>query len=132
MPDVTDNSRSLDAVVTVGPKGRGMVRLPFSPDQVWGTKPHHHVAGTIGSHRVRAVVEAIRDGHAIVLGPAWRRDCGIGATCVTRTLQMLRSHQSGGGPPTRVLRRSRSSVSRQMPLSCPMRSRVPMIRNPTA
>jgi uncharacterized protein YdeI (YjbR/CyaY-like superfamily) len=28
--------------------------------------------------RVRAVVELIDDGYAIVLGSAWRRDCGLG------------------------------------------------------
>jgi len=28
---------------------------------------------------VRAVVEPLREGHRILLGPAWRRDCRIGA-----------------------------------------------------
>ena len=74
-----DSSRSFDAVVAVGPTGRIMVPLPFSPDEVWGTKREHHVAGTIDTHRVRAVVETFGDGHGIVLGPAWRRDCGVAA-----------------------------------------------------
>jgi hypothetical protein len=76
---MADNSRSFDAVVTVGPKGRVMVPLPFAPDDVWGTKPDHHVAGTVGTHRVRAVVETFGDGHGIVLGSAWRRDCDVAA-----------------------------------------------------
>jgi hypothetical protein len=76
---MADISRSFDAVVTVGPKGRVMVPLPFAPDDVWGTKPDHHVAGTVGNHRVRAVVEALGDGYGIVLGPAWRRDCAVAA-----------------------------------------------------
>ena len=76
---MSDNSRSFDAVVTVGPKGRVVVPLPFAPDDVWGTKPDHHVAGTIGTHRVRAVVESLPNGYGIVLGPAWRRDCGVTA-----------------------------------------------------
>jgi bifunctional DNA-binding transcriptional regulator/antitoxin component of YhaV-PrlF toxin-antitoxin module len=74
---MADTSRSFDAVVTVGPKGRVMVPLPFAPDDVWGTKPDHHVAGTIGTHRIRAVVEPLGDGYGIVLGSAWRRDCGV-------------------------------------------------------
>ena len=49
--------RSFHAVVALSPTGRVMVPLPFAPDRVWGTKPQHHVAGTIGTHRVRAVVE---------------------------------------------------------------------------
>jgi hypothetical protein len=76
---MSESSRSFDAVVAVGPKGRVMVPLPFAPDDVWGTKPDHHVAGTIGTHRVRAVVESFGDGYGIVLGPAWRRDCGVAA-----------------------------------------------------
>jgi Bacteriocin-protection, YdeI or OmpD-Associated/Domain of unknown function (DUF1905) len=73
------SSRAFDAVVFVGPAGRVMVALPFTPDEAWGTKPEHHVAGTIGQHRVRAVVETTPEGYAIVLGPAWRRDCGVAA-----------------------------------------------------
>ncbi len=69
--------RSFHAVVALSLTGRVMVPLPFAPDRVWGTKPQHHVAGTIGSHRVRAIVEPFSDGHAIVLGAAWRRDCGV-------------------------------------------------------
>jgi Bacteriocin-protection, YdeI or OmpD-Associated/Domain of unknown function (DUF1905) len=72
-------SQSFDAVVTVSPKGRVMVPLPFAPDDVWGTKPDHHVAGTVGTHRIRAVVEAVDRGYGIVLGPAWRRHCGVAA-----------------------------------------------------
>jgi bifunctional DNA-binding transcriptional regulator/antitoxin component of YhaV-PrlF toxin-antitoxin module len=76
---MADNSRSFDAVVTVGRKGRVMVPLPFAPDDVWGTKQEHHVAGTVGTHRVRAVIEPLGDGYGIVLGPAWRRDCDVAA-----------------------------------------------------
>ena len=69
--------RSFKTVVTVDPSGRVMVPLPFAPDQVWGIKPKHYVAGTIDAHKVRAVVESLGDGYGIVVGPAWRRDCGV-------------------------------------------------------
>jgi hypothetical protein len=59
-------------------RGRVMVPVPFHPDSVWGSKPRHHVAGTVNGMGVRAVVETFGDGFGIVLGAAWRRDCGIG------------------------------------------------------
>lgn len=55
-----------------------LVPVPFDPDDVWGAKTEHHVAGTVNGMGVRAVVEPLDEGCAIVLGPAWRRDCGIG------------------------------------------------------
>jgi hypothetical protein len=58
-------------------RDRVMVPIPFDPDAVWGAKVRHHVAGTVNGMRVRAVIEAIDDGVGFVLGPAWRRDCGI-------------------------------------------------------
>jgi hypothetical protein len=66
------------ATVVTGPRGRVYVPLGFAPDAVWGAKPAHHVAGTVNGMRVRAVVEPLGDGYAILLGPAWRRDCGVG------------------------------------------------------
>jgi hypothetical protein len=66
-----------DATVTADRRRRVIVPIPFEPDDVWGPKAHHHVAGTVNGMRVRAVVEPLGDGHGIVLGAAWRRDCGI-------------------------------------------------------
>ncbi len=56
-----------------------MVPVPFDPDQVWGAKPRHHVAGVVNGMQVRAVIEAVGDDLGFVLGPAWRRGCGIAA-----------------------------------------------------
>lgn len=67
-----------DTIVTADPRGRVLVPIPFEPDDVWGSKERHRVAGTVNGMGVRAVVEPLGDGHGIVLGPAWRRDCGIG------------------------------------------------------
>ena len=38
-----------------------------------------HVQGTVNGMGVRAVLEPLGDGYGILLGPAWRRDCGIAA-----------------------------------------------------
>ena len=65
------------ATVIKNAKGRVLVPLPFAPDDAWGHKPAHPVAGSVNGMGVRAVVEPIDGGWGIVLGPAWRRDCGI-------------------------------------------------------
>lgn len=57
----------------LGPDRRVYVPLPFDPDEAWGSKSVHHVAGTVNGNRVRAVVEVVGHVHGIVLGPAWRR-----------------------------------------------------------
>ena len=53
-----------------------MVPVPFDPDTVWGTKSDHRVSGTVNGMGIRASVEPLGDGFGIVLGAAWRRDCG--------------------------------------------------------
>jgi hypothetical protein len=65
--------------VAAGGRGRVIVPVPFDPDEAWGAKPTHHVAGTVDGKRVRGVVEAVDvDGRlGLALGPAWRRDCGL-------------------------------------------------------
>ena len=54
-----------------------IVPVPFDPDVVWGSKPIHRVHGTVMGMAVRASVETLEGGFGIVLGQAWRRDCGI-------------------------------------------------------
>ena len=66
-----------EAVVVTAGRDRVMVPIPFDPDEVWGSKPRHHIAGTVNGMRLRAVLETLDDGRGFVLGPAWRRDCGI-------------------------------------------------------
>ena len=56
---------------------RVYVPVPFHPNEVWGSKPRHHVRGTVNGMGIRGVVEPVVDGVGVVLGPAWRRDCGL-------------------------------------------------------
>jgi Bacteriocin-protection, YdeI or OmpD-Associated/Domain of unknown function (DUF1905) len=58
-------------------RDRVIVQVPFDPDEIWGTKPRHLVAGSVNGIRVRAVIKAVEGGLGFVLGAAWRRDCGI-------------------------------------------------------
>ncbi|MEZ4867124.1 MAG: YdeI/OmpD-associated family protein [Caldilineaceae bacterium] len=56
-----------------------LIRLPFDPNQVWGQKQSHHVHGTVNTARIRAQLTQIDHNYYLALGPAWRRDTGIGA-----------------------------------------------------
>jgi hypothetical protein len=71
--------RRFTATVGVGERGRVFVPVPFDPDEVWGVKERHHVTGTVGGRRVRGVVESMGGQRGLVLGAAWRRDCGVAA-----------------------------------------------------
>lgn len=51
--------------------------LGFDPDVLWGAESAHHVCGRVKGMPVRGVVERLGDGHALRLGPAWLRDCGV-------------------------------------------------------
>jgi hypothetical protein len=70
-------TRSYESIVTTDARGRVMVPVPFDPDQVWGSKPQHRVHGKLNGMSVRAIIEPLGDGFSFVLGPAWRRDCGV-------------------------------------------------------
>jgi hypothetical protein len=76
---MSDPRRTYTTTVVQGPKRRVLVPLQFAPDEAWGRKPAHPVAGTVNGMAVRAVVEPLDGGWAILLGPAWRRDCGVAA-----------------------------------------------------
>jgi hypothetical protein len=64
--------------VRTGPDGRVYVPVPFDPDRVWGAKPRHLIHGTVAGMDVRGTIESVGDQRGFVLGPAWRRDCGLG------------------------------------------------------
>jgi hypothetical protein len=73
-----DRSVHFTAIVTTDRKSRVLVPVPFDPSDHWGHKSEHHVTGTVNGMNVRAVIQALHPGRGILLGPAWRRDCGIG------------------------------------------------------
>ena len=64
-------------VLTTGRSQHVFVPLPFDPDVAWGTRPQHHVHGTVNGLDVRGVLERLGDGHGLILGPAWIRGCGL-------------------------------------------------------
>lgn len=74
---MAERSQHFTVVVTKDERRRVLVPVPFDPDSAWGPKREHRVHGTVNGMGVRAVVEPLGDGHGILLGPAWRRDCGV-------------------------------------------------------
>ncbi|MCW5944057.1 MAG: YdeI/OmpD-associated family protein [Fimbriimonadaceae bacterium] len=53
------------------------MRLPFDPDEAWGTKERHHVRGTLDGVAFRGPLVRLEDGWAIAPGAAWLRDCPL-------------------------------------------------------
>jgi len=72
-------TETFNATVTVDGGGRVVIRVPFDPDRAWGAKARHHVTGSVGGRPVRGALVASEDGYVLLLGPAWRRDCGLEA-----------------------------------------------------
>jgi hypothetical protein len=58
---------------------RVFVPIGFDPAKAWGPRSKFYVAGTVNGMGVRGVVEDFAGEPGILLGPAWRRDCGLGA-----------------------------------------------------
>jgi hypothetical protein len=70
-------SQKFTATLAAAGRGGVLIPVPFNPDTVWGTKPRHHIAGTVNYLGVRGVVEPAGDGFGFTLGPAWLRGCGL-------------------------------------------------------
>lgn len=81
-------------VTLVGDRRRRVfVPVPFDPDAVWGGKAEHHIHGTVNGMAVRGVIEPLDDGRGFVLGPAWRRDCGLAVGAVVDVVVELEGPQ---------------------------------------
>jgi hypothetical protein len=67
------------AVVTAGPRGGGVIAVPFDPDEVWGVKAVHPVGGTIDGRQFRGTVAPDGGRWAVAVGPAGMRGTGLAA-----------------------------------------------------
>jgi len=70
-------SQRFATTVTAARGGKLLVPVPFDPDQVWGVKQRHHVAGTVNGARVRAILEPAGDGFGFTLGQKSPGACGV-------------------------------------------------------
>lgn len=73
--------KTFPAVITAVGGGSACIAVPFEPDEVWGKKNVHHVAGQIGICATRGPLTRVGGVFVLKLGPAWLRDCpfAIGA-----------------------------------------------------
>ena len=67
------------AHVAAGPGGRGVITVPFDPDEVWGARAGHPAAGTINGRKVRGTIAPDGSGWAFAVSPMWMRDTGVAA-----------------------------------------------------
>jgi hypothetical protein len=66
--------------VAAGPRGRGVIVVPFDPDDVWGGKAEHPAGGTINGRQVRGTIAPDGSGWAFTVSPMRMRDTGIAAS----------------------------------------------------
>ena len=69
--------RRFSTRVVAGPRGRGIIAVPFDPDDAWGAKAEHPVGGTIGGRPVRGTLQPEGDGWAFTVSPLWMRDACV-------------------------------------------------------
>jgi hypothetical protein len=60
-------------------KSRSFIPIPFIPNEVWGVKQRHHVAGSVNHCPVRGSLGSDGSQYFLPLGNAWRRDTGLEA-----------------------------------------------------
>ncbi len=67
------------ARVDAGPRGRGIIAVPFDPDEVWGAKSEHPVGGTIDGRKVRGTIAPADHGWAFTVTSMWMCDADVTA-----------------------------------------------------
>lgn len=76
MTQLAQDPRARRFRTTLGGRRQGgvSIRLPFSPDEVWGQRARHDVSGTVAGHSTRGKLTQVDDGFELLLGPSWCRD----------------------------------------------------------
>ena len=69
-------SQRFHAVIAGGPGDSAVITMPFDPDEAWGAKASHPVAGTIGGCRIRARLMPGGGGWVLTLAPTRLRGMG--------------------------------------------------------
>jgi len=66
-------TRRFDATVEAHRNGGIAIRVPFDPDEAWGAKDRHYVAGSIHGFRARGRLVNRGSDPYLELGPSWCR-----------------------------------------------------------
>jgi hypothetical protein len=72
-------AQRFSARVAAGPRGRGVITVPFDPDEEWGARPAHLVGGTVDGNFVRGSVTPDGGGWVFTVTAMWMRDAGVTA-----------------------------------------------------
>jgi hypothetical protein len=75
--EAAERAQRFEARVTAGPRGRGMIPIPFDPDAAWGAKKEHLVGGKIDGRQVRGSITPDSSGWVLTLGSMWMCDAGV-------------------------------------------------------
>jgi hypothetical protein len=67
--------------------------IPFDPDEVWGAKEHHYVAGSIAGHRFRGCIDSGGTPCIHSIGAAWLRDHDVGDGVNVEVIMAPEGHQ---------------------------------------
>jgi Bacteriocin-protection, YdeI or OmpD-Associated/Domain of unknown function (DUF1905) len=73
------SAQRFGAHVSAGPRGRGIIAVPFDPDQAWGAKAEHPVGGTIDGRQVRGTITRGDRGWVFTVPSMWMCDTGTAA-----------------------------------------------------
>jgi bacteriocin resistance YdeI/OmpD-like protein/uncharacterized protein DUF1905 len=71
--------RTFETTIEPRPGGGVTIPIPFQPDEAWGARDRHHVAGTVEGRTVRGPISFIGDRPVLQMGPAWCRDRAVAA-----------------------------------------------------
>jgi hypothetical protein len=69
-------AKRFGAYVSAGPRGWGIIAVPFDPDEAWGAKAEHPVGGTIDGQKVRGTLTRGDRGWMFTVSPMWMSDTG--------------------------------------------------------
>jgi Bacteriocin-protection, YdeI or OmpD-Associated/Domain of unknown function (DUF1905) len=69
--------RRFEVRIAADPRGHALIVVPFDPDEAWGSKARHHVAGTVNGCRVRVTLEPGDSGWAFTLNETRMLHAGI-------------------------------------------------------
>src|SRR5262245_19681629 len=78
---------------------RAIIKIPFDPNEAWGPKDKHYIAGSVNGHGVRGQLQSDGTQFFLALGPAWRRDNGLDFGATVDVVLQPEGPQSGEWSP---------------------------------
>jgi hypothetical protein len=70
------------------------IPVPFNPNEVWGIKQRHHISGSVNGLPIRGSLGSDGEQFFLLIGAAWRRDCGLDAGAAVEVILSPEGPQS--------------------------------------